>query len=141
MYALLLLLLLFLGVSSVPNVKNIPVLSALARAMGYSEEQMASISFLKALFYWADDERGPHARQEKNAYFVFSSQPGRFDALARGAGAYGAVGSGSSSLIDMRAVNASLKGQGKTTDQVKGHPEPGRRRKTTKGCGLTALGN
>ncbi len=125
MYALLLLLLLFLGVSSVPNVKNIPVLSALARAMGYSEEQMASISFLKALFYWADDERGPQARQEKNAYFVFAAQPGRFDALSRGAGAYGAVGGGTSALIDMRAVNASLQGQGKAADSVKGVSKTG----------------
>lgn len=140
MYALLLLLLLFLGVSSVPNVKNIPVLSALARAMGYSEEQMASISFLKALFYWADDERGPHARQEKNAYFVFSSQPGRFDALARGAGAYGAVGGGSSSLIDMRAVNASLKGQGKTTDQVKGASRTGADEDESKGVRFNRAG-
>lgn len=140
MYALLLLLLLFLGVSSVPNVKDIPVLSTLARAMGYSEEQMASISFLKALFYWADDERGPQARQEKNAYGVFSTQAGRFDALSRGAGAYGAVGNETSALIDMRAVNASLYGQGKAADRVKGAAKTGAEEEKNKGVRFNRAG-
>lgn len=123
-YGWLLLLLVLLGggtvVSFVP-VADVPVLASLARAMGYNEEQLNAMSFLKTLFYWADEERGPAARLAENSYSVFSfSQPGRFDAIKRGASAYGAVGEGSSALIDTRSVNASLRQQGKPGDYIAG---------------------
>lgn len=118
---LALLLLLFLGGGSLVPVGNIPVLASLARAMGYSEEQMSAMSFFGTLLFWADDERGPIARIEANSYSVFSAaQPGRFDAIKRGSSAYGAVGEGSSSLIDVRSVNASLRRQGKAGDYIAG---------------------
>ena len=120
-YLLLALLLLFFGgVGGLVPVSHIPVLSSLARAMGYSEEQMQEMSFLKTLLYWADDERGPIARVTANSYSIFSTQPGRFDAINRGAAAYGAVGEESSTLIDFQALNASLRQQGKPVDSISG---------------------
>lgn len=118
--ALALLLLLFGGVGGFVPVSHIPVLSSLARAMGYSEEQMQQMSFLKTLLFWADDERGPAARLAANSYSVFSTQPGRFDAINRGASAYGAVGEESSTLIDFQALNDSLRRQGKPVDAISG---------------------
>ena len=115
---LILLLLVFGGVGGFVPVSQVPVLSSLARAMGYSEEQMQEMSFLKTLLFWADDERGPAARIAANSYSIFSTQPGRFDAIKRGAAAYGAVGEESSSLIDFQAVNASLRRQGKSGDYL-----------------------
>lgn len=121
-YWVLVLLLLFIGggVGGFVPVSQIPVLSSLARAMGYSEEQMQEMSFFKTLFFWADDECGPMARGEANSYSIFSTQPGRFDAINRGASAYGATGEGSSTLIDVGALNASLRKQGKSGVAVMG---------------------
>ena len=120
-WVLALLLLVFGGgVGGFVPVSHIPGLSSLARAMGYSEEQMQEMSFLKTLFFWADDERGPAARLAARSYSVFSNRPGRFDAINRGASAYGATGEGSSTLIDVGALNASLRSQGKAGVAVAG---------------------
>lgn len=110
-WVVLVLFLLFFSLCGFVPVGKIPFLRNIAYAMGYSAEEAAKISMLKALLSWKEHQaimRGDKA--DPDAVMVFGGNYGtnpRQDSSARL----------SSALINMREVNASLKKKGLPADR------------------------
>lgn len=140
-WALLLLLLgFFIIVGGVVPVENIPVLRSIAHAMGFDKNTTRHISFLRALLAWTDKSLGLNGK-------VFP-WPSADTLLAQGMkGANGGEddsefemswqaslerASGDTRLIDIRALNALQREQGRTLDGISGTvvAEPGREDET-----------
>lgn len=112
-YLLLLFLLAAFVTAGVVPVGKIPLLRNVAWMMGFSEEDTAHMSFLKALFTWADNgfvfRSVPPA---ENAYSFFDRNGGQSGRLINGQAASG--------LFNMREVDAAGLRQGRGAERVTG---------------------
>ncbi len=130
-WVLVVLLLLFLGgISGLVPVEKIPGLRNLAYAMGFTKDDTARMSFLRALLTWTDKTIGLPGN--------WSGEGGNAALLARVDGAAGTIGGaedtgyalpglnalsragGQTSLIDMQALNALQRQKGYALDGVRG---------------------
>ncbi len=130
-WAFVLLLLLFLGgISGLVPVEKIPGLRNLAYAMGFTKDDTARMSFLRALLTWTDKTIGlPGNWSGEGANASLLAQVRGEASDSAGAGSDGVAlpglnsmsrGGGKTSLIDMQALNALQRQKGYALDGVRG---------------------
>lgn len=114
-WAVLVLFLLLLLTTGVIPVGKIPFLRNLAWAMGYTPEETQEISLLKALLTWNEHSKRMQGElPDPEGTGVFGNDGGFATAHQR------MTSQKDSSLINLRAVNASLAQQGKARDFISG---------------------
>ncbi len=139
-WALALICLLFLGtIGTVVPVEKIPLLRNIAYAMGFSQNDTSSMSFLRTLLAWTGKTLGLSGNQGESASvdaiaFERRSQTlgnlysdSEEDAAESGLQARARQGIPPSSLIDMHALNALQRQRGVAEDRIHGSvlPNPG----------------
>lgn len=114
-WAVFVLFFFLLLLTGVVPVGKIPFLRNIAWAMGYTPDETEDISFLKALLTWNEHSKIVRGElPDPNEKSVFGNDGGFASAHKR------MTAEKDSSLINLRAVNASLYKQGKKGDLISG---------------------
>ncbi|MCQ2410953.1 MAG: hypothetical protein MJ053_05705, partial [Elusimicrobiaceae bacterium] len=109
-WTVLAVLVFLLGIGSIVPVGKIPFLRNLAYAMGYTPDETARLSFLKALFSW--NERNKMMRGEL-------PDPDEVSVFGEGGGFFNsASGEAKNKLFNLRSVNKALARKGRARDQL-----------------------
>ena len=109
-WAVLGVLVFLLGIGTLVPVGKIPFLRSLAYAMGYTQDEMSHLSFLKALFSWND-----HAKMLRGEL----PDPSERAIFGEGGGFFASRSDrAQNKLFNLRSVNAGLARQGRRREQV-----------------------